>query len=683
MSILELIMNSSKIDENNLNEGILCVWNPKDDRFTRLDELVDEIGKNENGTARGIWGVGNNYKKMRVGRRVFLLRLGVEPKGLVGSGKIVEDGVFRGKHFDPKKAANGAKTNYIRVIWDFLNPDPIVTKDELLNLEIGRESLWKAQGSGVTIDPKTLEQIEALWRDRRKSLKKNSYTHKTWSEMTPTVGVLDVAHEVSNLLTSLSGDTPVLVGIFGKWGRGKTFLFKQIWKDLKEKGKFIKVEFNAWKHQKTPALWGYLYEAVANKYYDSSSSVFNRRLRVIRLNINREGKGELSWFFGSVIVFVFSYFLRDELKQLLDSLTWALFGLFGAIALISLSSFLVKFWERYSKRASTLYKKYSKEVSHSKLLGVQAEVQSDLRLLLKTWLPHPNTNKRILLFVDDIDRCSEDKIIEVVDALRVMLDDPEIAQRIIVALAVDERILQRAISIKYQGLFTNNPEALSKLTKEYFDKLFIAGIRLGSLTQGERKKLVEVLTEGKVEIGFTEDTTKPPTITLPNDLIENSFEDPKTKKAPPDSGDYELENADTAGVLGNRPDISYLEDQTQNTTSINELSQLEFDNLSSAVQRIEGLTPRQIRIFYIRYLLFRDFLKTVKGFKVWTEDDMKITLSILEYLNDKDVIGSSVQKLLKEAIEKEDCDFVTLLETPSKKKFKDHFFQMAELVTPY
>ena len=35
----------------------------------------------------------------------------------------------------------------------------------------------------------------------------------------------------------------------------------------------------------------------------------------------------------------------------------------------------------------------------------------------------------VLIFVDDLDRCNEVKIIQLIDSLRVMLDDPEIAQK--------------------------------------------------------------------------------------------------------------------------------------------------------------------------------------------------------------------------------------------------------------
>ncbi len=97
--------------------------------------------------------------------------------------------------------------------------------------------------------------------------------------------------------------------------------------------------------------------------------------------------------------------------------------------------------------------------------------------------------------MDDIDRCSEEKMIQIIDSMRIMLEEPSIYKRMVVIFAVDDRILSRAIMYKYRHFISNNVTDdvfLNRLTKEYLDKLFIFGIKLGSLTNEEKNEILSL-----------------------------------------------------------------------------------------------------------------------------------------------------------------------------------------------
>jgi hypothetical protein len=69
----------------------------------------------------GRWSCGNR-KQIEIGDRVFLIRLGVEPKGIVGSGWVIKPLYFDG-HWDAKKHAEGKKGLFINCEWErILNP---------------------------------------------------------------------------------------------------------------------------------------------------------------------------------------------------------------------------------------------------------------------------------------------------------------------------------------------------------------------------------------------------------------------------------------------------------------------------------------------------------------------------------------------------------------------------------
>lgn len=282
-----------------------------------------------------------------------------------------------------------------------------------------------------------------------------------------------------------------MIGIFGEWGRGKTFLMKYIWDNLEKKNSFYKVDFQAWKYQETPAVWAYLYEKIADSYYNSTTNIFRKLYRRFKLNFYRLGWYNVLFF---LIYFCISLFVSfgisfdDKLK-----LFQVIYTSLGAATILSIITLVF----RFKNSARELFNKYYSKASFTHVLGIQAEVQKELKNLIKAWVSfkgHNNCkycrdrNRKILLFVDDIDRCSEDKIIKLIDSLRIMLDDEELSRKLIIVTAIDDRILKRAIKLKYIHFTKTGVENLSidNLVCEYMDKLFIIGIKLGSLTSDEK-----------------------------------------------------------------------------------------------------------------------------------------------------------------------------------------------------
>lgn len=455
---------------------------------------------------------------------------------------------------------------------------------------------------------------------KKKTKQFRSYNHVNSVNVTPVIGVKSLSRELAKFIVGLGGETPLLIGLFGRWGRGKTFLFEQVWNKLASSSRFIRVDFHAWKYQETPASWGYLYESLATEYYKSSSNWFHREWRVINLNWHRDSKGELLVFLGISILSVIGIWYQEVFSEFVV-------GIMSALGLSALISKGLKFWRMNSTDAKKLYKKYSKKHNYTNLLGLQAEIQKELKTLLKTWLPDDKKRKgfkRILLFVDDLDRCSEDRIIQVIDSLRIMLEDVEIAKRLVVIIAVDERILRRAIRHKYSRLLHNdNADIFNTLIKEYFDKLFLATLKLGNLNQNERNDIFESLTQKRIEPDSG--------VTLNSSSIDNEpLEEPGDRF--------------TGGVVG---DFGQLDNElTQPLDNKFELSQTEAQILGAEIELLEGITPRQIRIFYIRYLFGRDFIKSIKKQITWQALEIRALSSAIAFLYTTNHAGGSIGKIL-------------------------------------
>lgn len=482
------------------------------------------------------------------------------------------------------------------------------------------------------------------------------------------IGAADLANEMADLIKNLDrADKGTMIGIFGNWGRGKTFLMNEIWNVLKgNQGdlKFERVDFHAWKFQDTPASWAYLYEAFSNKYYDISD---NNRLRerweqikrTIRLNVEKRGPWPFIWLFVEILVlFLLAGVLvrYSWIEDTPDSDTSALqfilplSGLGLALAFPAVDT-ISKLVGSFKTSAKMLFRRYYNRPNFKELLGVQAEIQEELKSLLKAWIPEAGKNK-VLLVVDDIDRCEEERIIQIIDSLRVMLEDGEISERVVVLAAIDERVLKRIIKWKYHDILEKDPEldeigdklnVSRQLIREYMDKLFLSGIKLGTLTGDERKEIFSAFAKDKVEIIESKK------------LSTSGVKKQLGKGESSSSGDHfdDIKNGYDESDINRGTELS-LVDETDNSVEKSEeeveklqtfeLSKTEHEELLELLGSYNNATPRQIRIFYYRYLLARNLLlrKNINLLKTEESDNIKGSLLgnlLLHYSLEQDPHG--------------------------------------------
>lgn len=460
----------------------------------------------------------------------------------------------------------------------------------------------------------------------------------------PTLGVTDIAAEVAELVRNLRNNTSDkgrMVGVFGNWGRGKTFLAGQVFKAL-ENDPFIRVDFHAWKYQDTHASWAYLYEAIARKYFEKPKTVTSFPGKVLfdfkkrfRLNLMRRGSAPLVRLSLSVLFMIIAAIATLSFSGKTEFYMKAFWMLLTTAGFADVTRLLIRYVRenKIKERATEVFKQYYEKPSFKDLLGVQAEIQGELRNLLRSWVgdeKSPDYNKQILLFVDDIDRCSEDRMVQIIDALRVMLDDEEISKRVIVVAAIDERVLRRAIKWKYKELLdadrsldktlngdiSNWENVTLQITSEYMDKLFIAGIKLGTLTKKERQDVFMGLSKGKVQLPAPAETktvkeTTTSTQTKPEQQTATGKTEEPPKKDLADQLYKEIRGGDPS--FQPKPGTTTVATTTVQTAPTPapenfEYSAGEHSYMLQLVEQLHDATPRQIRIFYYRYLLARNLL---------------------------------------------------------------------------
>lgn len=123
-----------------------------------------------------------------------------------------------------------------------------------------------------------------------------------------------------------------------------------------------------------------------------------------------------------------------------------------------------------------------KDAAYENQLGVMHQVKQDLTKLSQALLPPPNDSEeykkklnklktvfprglaRVFLYIDDLDRCPPKTVVEVLEAVQLLVKNP----LFIAVLAIDERYINRALAQHYKGVLSLQG---SPSSSDYLEKI--------------------------------------------------------------------------------------------------------------------------------------------------------------------------------------------------------------------
>ena len=140
---------------------ILFTWNPNKWKWDDLPQAVCDA--NKDGFYLSQWSCGS-ARHIERGDRAFLIRLGVVPKGIIGSGVIASE-PFQGPHWDQTRAENGEQVYRVKIVFDVLNDVPLLSEQDLNTGVLGGHN-WFPQASGTQIPQDIASALEGIWEER-------------------------------------------------------------------------------------------------------------------------------------------------------------------------------------------------------------------------------------------------------------------------------------------------------------------------------------------------------------------------------------------------------------------------------------------------------------------------------------------------------------------------------------
>ncbi|MCG8350909.1 MAG: KAP family NTPase [Chloroflexales bacterium] len=322
--------------------------------------------------------------------------------------------------------------------------------------------------------------------------------HSGYGDLPATEDELGFAPSAKALAAIIGGadlaDTPLTVGIYGPWGSGKTSLMGMSLAQL-DPQRCTTVWFDAWRYTQSDALWRALLLRVVETLrtlvehdtdwlrayidhrnrldpsapqtaLDSEGFRQTRAALTARLDdlgtslyrsVDREEPGEIQFQWDAAGKLAANAVIRAGFSfiPVLGQMSKAVEAAGGAAGEEDYSERLFSLFQRERTR---IYREQvqSLEQFHQGLAALVKELVSDL-------------DRRLVVFIDDLDRCLPEQAIGVLEAIKVFLD----IQGCVFVLGVDREIIEQGIRVRYKEFALSGTSAgpFPVAERDYLEKI--------------------------------------------------------------------------------------------------------------------------------------------------------------------------------------------------------------------
>lgn len=415
--------------------------------------------------------------------------------------------------------------------------EPFQKMQGTLEEKLNQEESELPQNDGISIGSQIIFKREAS--DDERSLRVDEYSQVI-------AEVLSNADEEEKMSFALFGH-------WGRGKTYLTDQIETKFKSLKEANREMKnycvVKFSAWKYRTSPEIWAYLFQQFLDAGKEKQHTLFTFRAAfkkcgpwpfigaLFGLSVSliswSDRVGLLLWLIQMVgatavvyIVFLFVKFknafvrMRSLYSFSDHSDKLGLQAAIGADLKALLESWIPEkvSFKNYAKRngfslccatgvllfiLSKIYLIFTSKGDLSDFEEFYRIITSHYILIPLTWiigtlvlgyviflLTNSIKTDRILLVVDDLDRCEPMQMLEIIESTMLILDDPIIRKRLQIMMLIDESAFQQALIKKYKYLTENSLKSEhnydeARIIRENQEKYFLVHLRLPPLSIDE------------------------------------------------------------------------------------------------------------------------------------------------------------------------------------------------------
>jgi len=253
------------------------------------------------------------------------------------------------------------------------------------------------------------------------------------------IGHQDYRDGILQVIKSVKSDGSFTIGIFGNWGTGKTSFLKQLKESINKspsgKGSYITTWFNPWQ-------------------FTEEKHLIIPFFHILKDELEKETKRNEK--------------LKDKIKKLINELLIIpdalLYGMEWKLKLPFLDF-------AYSNkdtldRADKKTNNTENQNHFQEIIDKYERTYYNLLDILKNASKEFDT--KIIVFIDDLDRCLPEKAVQLIEGLKVLMDLPNF----IFVLGVSRNVIEQGVRLRYSQYYNNQSKSfLDNIEENYLDKI--------------------------------------------------------------------------------------------------------------------------------------------------------------------------------------------------------------------
>ncbi|PRY91908.1 putative KAP-like P-loop ATPase [Marinilabilia salmonicolor] len=273
-----------------------------------------------------------------------------------------------------------------------------------------------------------------------------------WKDSETNIDLLDFDYLIGVTKNIIINDelSPSSIGVYGDWGSGKSSLIEMTLSELSRNKDYLCLKFNGW-----------LFEG----YEDAKTALIGTILDEINGKKTPTGKAKdaIQRLYKNID------FFKLASKGIEYGLGFLLTGGIGTVADITMQSVISKVKEKASDLSEGDIKDVlSKTLKSDEIRKKLKTFHSDFSELLKE-----TKIKRLVIFIDDLDRCNPDTILATFEAIRLFL----FTEGTSFIIGADERQVMYAVRKKFPEIKGNKID----IGKEYLEKIIQYPVKIPQL----------------------------------------------------------------------------------------------------------------------------------------------------------------------------------------------------------
>lgn len=356
--------------------------------------------------------------------------------------------------------------------------------------------------------------------------------HPTDEEEKDWLGYKSYAQIIAQIIKDPDSEPPLSIAIIGPWGQGKSSLMRMIqrrvstistddseadnekrptpwqlrsWASRKDQDKKEAswtrltnptVWFNPWEYQSSEQIWSGMAHAIIHQLVGQLPKIKQEKFwlelhmervdrQAIRQRLFRDVLTRaLPWMLLTLLVVVVGTILIAT-----DKVAWALEAT-GFLSLSGLAVTAFSWIKNWREGLENVYDEFLKPPDYSKSLGMYHDVNNDLERVFNLLVGSP-----AVIFIDDLDRCSPKKVVEVVEAINLIMN-ARFRQKCYFVIGMDAEMVAAALDVAYHGMkgkFPGKEKNLGSVGWYFLDKFIQVPVVLPTMSEDDKARFLEKL----------------------------------------------------------------------------------------------------------------------------------------------------------------------------------------------